>query len=228
MVRKQKDVGMPSPQFVFIDNAQSITPIQKRIIRKQAMRKVAETRKELGTYRKFNLGQYPASTDSEDGKLPNASTMYNPQTSIKNSLPRCMSVQGYEKARITHDFDLFSLSALTSFHFGKATVKALADDPERLREMLRANKESSYLDFVPGLYCTNKLIRSVVNCTLARAQQTICGRSNIPEAKILALYGTALMELQSALQDPLRSLEADVLCATHILAMYEVCHPILD
>jgi len=163
MARKPKNADIQAPQFVFIDNAQPINATQKRIIRKQAMRKVAENRKELGTYGKYNLGQLPLFTeppenaDQENEGPLDALIIPNSQSRIKYFLPPSMPVQGFEKAKITYNFDLFSLSALTSFHFGKATVKTLAADPGRLKHMLRMNREASYL----GTKARVQLINSV-------------------------------------------------------------------
>jgi hypothetical protein len=228
MGHRKKTPETPGFKFIFVDGALPRTTAQRRRIRQHTMRKVAASRKELGTYSKCNVGQYPVfmdggqRTEEPAGQVPRVAVG---QSKIVCVIPRSVPAQGYERARITFDFDLLSLSALTSFHFTRVSAKALTTSRERLRGVLMSSRDASYLDYVPQLYSQSRLIRRVVDCTLARAKRTVTGDSNVAESEILLLYGSALLELQSALQDPKRRFDAEVLCATHLLAMYEVGVP---
>jgi hypothetical protein len=106
----------------------------------------------------------------------------------------------------------------------RATIQALSNDPPRLKGLLQ-HRETSYLDFVPLLYDESALLRLVVDCTMARAQYLLHPNSTITELTVLKLYGKSLSGLQAALRDSNRWFMPDVLCATQILALYEVRNP---
>ena len=106
-------------------------------------------------------------------------------------------------------------------HFSQASVKALANAPEWLAGLLQL-RENCYLDFVPQYYASNGLIKAVVDCTLAQAQNVLSPHPAVSTTQVLQLYGKALRTLQAALQDSELRLQPEVLCATQILALYEV------
>jgi hypothetical protein len=235
-------------QFLFIDDTQSSNKAQKRRIRQHAMRNVAATRKELGTYRKVNTGQYPIFIEQEpssvfvDKVYATQSWERHPDESDTSdisdypynlcTIPCPMPPNDYELARSTFDFDIVSLSWLTSFHFSAASARALSRNLTRFRCILKPAHDVSYLDYVPQLYGQSVLIRRVVDCVLARARKTVSvDGKGMDEQDILNLYGKALVGLQSALGEEGRRWDADVLCSTQLLAMYEVgcdAMPLID
>jgi hypothetical protein len=220
--------------FVFITSSgppnQAESQAQRHQIRRQAMRDVAIARRQRGTYGQHNLRQYPVFyPNSEEGRVQAA---FPQQESYEDGnadvtpdmlwkvLPS-LSAQGYERARIDRGFDILSLSALTSVHITGATVQTLSSDPERLRALLQ-EREVSWLDFIPLQYSQSDLLQVAVDCTLAQAQRLLCPNSAATESTVLRLYGNALFKLQAALSDKDRWSRPDVLCATQILAIYEV------
>ncbi|KAF2733052.1 hypothetical protein EJ04DRAFT_439889 [Polyplosphaeria fusca] len=228
MARRKTQVTSPRVQFLFVDNAQPSTANQKRRIRQHTMRKVAASRKELGTYEKYNVGQYPVFTDNAPCTVKqDVQAVVVPLDSSDDQKEDCivqwsMPAQGYERARILFDFDLISLSTLTSIHFNRASAKVLSADRSRLRLLLASATDASYLVFVPQLYGQSTLIRLVVDCVLARAKQAVAEDACMHEQRILQLYCKALAALQSALMDKKRMFEPEVLCATHLLAIFEL------
>lgn len=228
---KKKHGAAPAVQFLFVDNAQPPKSAQQqRRIRQHAMRNVAAAKKELGTYRKVNAGQFPVFIEQERHSSPTKPDAYadklseEDHTIIELVIPQSPPASGYERARINYDFDILSLSWLTSFHFSKASARVLSSNLAQFAQTLKWTRDASYLEYVPQLYSKSVLIRRVVDCVLARARKTVNGDTRVSEEDILYLYGTALAGLQKVLVDPMRIYDADVLCATQLLAMYEVHH----
>jgi hypothetical protein len=54
-------------------------------------------------------------------------------------------------------------------------------------------------------------------------RQIVFSADQQPSSIVLSLYGKALKSLQAAVNDPVSCLEPNVLCATEILALFEVC-----
>jgi hypothetical protein len=129
--------------------------------------------------------------------------------------------QGYSSAVAKYRFNLLDLSALCSMHMGLPAATVLHGTEGKLAKLLR-ERQACYLDFVPARYDQSHLIRTAVDCVLARARSLICGDGGLKEATILGLFGRALRELQAALNDWQRVCDADVLCASLLMQLYEV------
>ena len=139
-----------------------------------------------------------------------------------SSIPASLSSTGYEAVRSQYDFDILDLSALTGFHTGPLTAKALSDNPSRLIDILHC-RQWSFFAFIPSQFGHSPCLDDATRCVTARVRQWL-SPSPAPRASVLSLYSRALMSLQAALDDPQRCLKPDVLCATEILAIYEVVH----
>ena len=135
--------------------------------------------------------------------------------------PAGLSATGYESMRIRYGFDILDLSALTTFHVGRATAKALSLQPSRLIDVLRC-KQWSYLSYLPSRYGHVACLDDATHCAVARVRHYATTPTEPLDKKTLALYSKALLSLQAALNDPALSMNPDVLCATQILAIYEV------
>ena len=136
-------------------------------------------------------------------------------------IPPAMSSTGYESMRIRYDFDILDLSALTTFHVGRATAKALSIQPSRLIDVLRC-KQWSYLSYLPSRYGQATCLDDAAHCAIARVRHFALTPTEPLSRNILSLYSKALLSLQAALNDPVLCLSPDVLCATQILSIYEV------
>lgn len=106
-------------------------------------------------------------------------------------------------------------------HVGRATRQAISADPYHLVVQMRSQRQWSYLSFLPARYAHDPCLREAADCCVARAQQIVTPQIN-GEAKVLARHGRALASLQKAISDPKQCYKPEVLCATEILAMYEV------
>lgn len=144
--------------------------------------------------------------------LPRASKAY---------FPVRLSSTGYDLMRIQLGFDVLDLSALTTFHASRQTARALSEDPSRLVDVLRC-RQFSYLSFLPSRIGHSVCVDNAVRCVASGVRGRLSSQSGPPCARTLSLYSKALKSLQVALNHPSHYLQPDVLCATEILALYEV------
>ncbi|CZR57896.1 uncharacterized protein PAC_07785 [Phialocephala subalpina] len=140
------------------------------------------------------------------------------------TIPQCLSADGYELKSMKSDFDILDLSTLATLHIGRAVRAALAQNPYLLLNQLRTHKRWSYLSFLPTRYEHIKCLRDATDCVIARARQIITPNRNW-EAAVIAFYVRALDSLQKALDSPTQRYQPEVLCATEILALYEMLDP---
>ncbi len=228
-----------SYEFVVSSSAAGLPTDQgtRRLIRRQAMSRAAAARRQKGSWGKHNLGQYPVSClDLEDeekqgddaaasGSAREGSSLgqqgHPPAMTAKMTVPANVPSSGYESMRIDHGFDLLDVSALTTFHSGRITARLLSREPFRLAHVLQY-RQWSYFSFLPSRYGHTACLDDAANCVAARVRQWMSSPSEPPCKWVLSLYTKSLTSLQSALNDPVLYLKPEVLCATAILAIYEV------
>jgi hypothetical protein len=195
------------------------------------MHDVAVARRQRGNYGKQNMRQLPVFETSSSGigvGDPSSQGSSDPQIPAGLigstwNIPPKVPAQGYEHARMEFNFDLLSLSTLTTVHFSRAAVKALSMAPDRIVYMLQL-RETSFLDYVPAYYENCSVLRNVIDCTMAQARRVIAPDRTVSESVVLSLYVKALGELQAALNDPERWKLPEVLCAAQVLSLFEVCY----
>ena len=139
------------------------------------------------------------------------------------SLPQSLSPKGYELTSMKSDFDIIDLSTLSTLHINRAARAALSRNPYHLIYQLRSYKQSSYLSYLPSMYGQSDCLSAATDCVIARARQIISPRLNW-EGAVISLYLKALNSLQKALDCPKQRYKPEVLCATEILALYEVIY----
>ena len=122
---------------------------------------------------------------------------------------------------LKYGFDIRDLSSLTTFHVGRLTAQALTIEPHRLINILQC-RQWSYFTFLPSRYGNCNFLDDAIDCVAARVRHWISYPSEQLNGTILSLYSRALRGLQAALEDPGLWMEPDVLCATEVLALYEV------
>lgn len=227
-------------------------PNVRAAIRKQAMSKAATARRRRGEWGKVNLRQYPPASkpcQAQSDELmilekasvnccstPNAASglidLSTQEAEIGKggldadraqglSIPTKLSCTGYERMKIQYNFDLLDLSALTSFHAGRVTAQTLAEHPSRILNILSC-RQWSYFDFLPSRFGHDACLDDAARCVAARVRQWMLSPTAIPDDGVLLLYSKALHSLQKALDDSNTNLEANILCATELLAIYEV------
>ena len=136
-------------------------------------------------------------------------------------IPMSMPNKGYDSMRVRYGFDILDLSSLTAFHVGRVTAQALTIEPSRLIGILQC-QQWSYFSYLPGRYGNSSFLDDAVNCVAARVRQLISYPLGQLSGTILSLYSRALRSLQAVLDDPKLWMEPDVLCATEVLALFEV------
>jgi len=141
---------------------------------------------------------------------------------LNESLPASLSAKGYELTSMKSDFDIRDLSTLATLHIGRAARAALSQNPYHLIYQLRSRKQFSYLSYLPSLYGHVACLSDATDCVIARVRQIISPHENW-EAAVITFYVKALDSLQKALDNPKQRYRPEVLCATEILALYEVC-----
>ena len=78
------------------------------------------------------------------------------------------------------------------------------------------------MSYLPSLYGSSACLDHAVVCIVARVWYIIAPNGEVGERGVIQLYLRAIKSLQIALNCPTQRLAADVLCATEILALYEV------
>ncbi|KAL8855135.1 MAG: hypothetical protein Q9221_000041 [Calogaya cf. arnoldii] len=109
---------------------------------------------------------------------------------------------------------------MTSLPDRRAPARHLRDRPDRLLDMLRC-KRWSYFEYLPSRFGLTRCLDDAICCIAARVRQWI----NIPaepDRQALGLYSKAVKSLQAALEDPVGCYHPDVLCATEIMAIFEL------
>ncbi|KAG9243613.1 hypothetical protein BJ878DRAFT_510021 [Calycina marina] len=140
------------------------------------------------------------------------------------TIPRKLSARGYELTSMKSDFDVNDLSTLSSLHVNRAARAALSQNPCHLIYQLRSHKQSSYLSYLPSRYGQIPCLSDATDCVIARARQIISPNRGW-EAAVITFYLKALDSLQKALDNPKQRFKPEVLCATEILALYELLDP---
>ena len=234
-----------SGSYVFIDSSSDAgIPTgreSRKLIRRQAMEKVAAARKKTGTWGQHNRRQYPISRldlEKEAQAEREAATSTSARRDLNHQQPGflqtfeartavrpSLSSSGYESMRIKYGFDLLDVSALTTFHTGRITAQLLSREPLRLATILRYC-QWSYFSFLPSRYGYSACLDDATHCLAARLRQWVIAPGDSPNDGVLSLYSKSLSSLQRALNDSDHCLKPEIMCATAILGVYEVCLPI--
>lgn len=143
---------------------------------------------------------------------------------VTESIPQGLSARGYELTSMKSDFDILNLSTLSTLHVNRMARRALSQNPYHLIHQLRSCKQGSYLSFLPSMYGQIPCLSHATDCVIARARQIISPNRNW-EAAVITFYVRALDSLQKALDCPKQRFKPEVLCATEILALYELLDP---
>ncbi|PVH78222.1 hypothetical protein DL98DRAFT_635944 [Cadophora sp. DSE1049] len=216
-------------EFQFVNSTISCPTVPqdlavRSMIRKQAMKQASAARKRTGNYGKHNLRQYPIFLYDQD-ILEAESTNLGMEVSVfSESIPRSPCAQGFELTCTKTNFNILLLSSLATLHVCRPVRQLLSQSPNRLVVQLKAHRRSSYFTYIPSRYDDVPCLRDAIDCVIARTQQIISPDPST-EWQALRSYVKALRSLQAALDDPEQRLQPEVLCATEILALYELLDP---
>lgn len=139
-----------------------------------------------------------------------------------------MQARGYEAMRMEFDVDLTDLSVLAGFNIGHGAATAVATDPLRLTTLMQC-RQWSFLDWVPSLYGNSHVVTTATDCVAAKVRSILSPSERRDGLmKVLSLYSKALRALTKAVSDSDACLSPEVLCATQIMAIYEVCRHFIN
>jgi hypothetical protein len=120
-----------------------------------------------------------------------------------------------------YGLDALDISTLASVHMNRAARYEFLENPSQLAQILTKRKWS-YFSYLPSRYGYSTCLNDATDCLVSRVRQILSPDSAIWDKTVLSLYCRALNSLQAAIQCSKLCMEADVLCATAILALYEV------
>ena len=188
------------------------------------MKAVGISRRQRGNYGQYNLRQYPVYIDSQQ---QTTGTYNDPLKAVQevastNAIPAHLPSKGFELMKIEYGVDILDLSGLITIHVGRAAARILSSDRALLVRLLQCKQQWSYLSYLPGRYGYSACLDDAMRCVAAKMRQIVLSTDQQPDSIVLSLYGKALKSLQAAVNDPVSCLEPNVLCATEILALFEV------
>jgi hypothetical protein len=212
--------------------------VDRRAIRRQAMRTVSTGWRKCDDHGRINMGQYPVFASDytmsleaarhEDGRVS------APESYLINSLPGAavpatawnwrripasMPLSGMERLRAMSGVDLLNLSTLTITHVGKA-VRLFFSYPSRLASLL-CQQRASYLSHIPSRFGNNLYLDSAIYALLAKVREVLNPSNPTARTVTLSEHRKALRALQEAINDPVCRTQPDVLCATGLLGLIE-------
>jgi hypothetical protein len=233
-----------SPNFQWINSCASDPPSDRAMLKKRVMQKVALRRKLLPKKPHPNSRQFPVflldggpvkenqppeddkghkyvegircqrsnsdAIESDDRYPPNN---LNPSPALGTTCPPML---------VKCNMDFLDLSILASHDVGRFTGPKLLETPQKLPHFL-GRKTWSYCHYVPLYYSQSVLIREAVDCAVARARCLLSPSDIKWQYLALSSYTQALSSLQNAMDITSKHPTAELLCATQILALYEVC-----
>jgi hypothetical protein len=201
------------------NNGQTVTEIKEQVSPVQYISEKPVSRYDGGKYPKEKEKPVRSTASKADRNVDRQRWLA--KLALTDGLPGTLSAKGYELTSMKSDFDILDLSRLATLHVGRAARAALSQNPYHLIYQLRSHKQWSYLAYLPSLYGHVPCLKDATDCVIARARQIISPHENW-EAAVITLYVKALDSLQRALDCPKQRYKPEVLCATEILALYEV------
>jgi hypothetical protein len=208
------------------------------------MKQVSHQRTQMGLRQKINLRQYPVfeTTQVFQAAIPPQTDILTIEPCLINktqkydlegirdgqlppnttNIPPAISRTGYELLSTKYSINVKDLSILTSIEVGRATSQLFLGNAVLLAPLM-SHKQESFFTYVPARYGYVDCLSAATEVALARVRQIISPDCDKWETEVVSLYSKALKSLQAALDSPIAWLEPEVLCATEILALYEVC-----
>jgi hypothetical protein len=97
----------------------------------------------------------------------------------------------------------------------------LSSEPAQLSGVLLC-RQQSYFSFIPARFGRTLVLDDAFRCLLTVAHSILVPAHKPSSKVILSHYGRALHSLQSAVNHPRARYSSEALCATGILALFEV------
>lgn len=232
-------------EFTFVEYTDAKLPTDpavRNVIRRHAMRNVAETRRQRDNYGKIGIKQPPkwilntilktssssqpsASTDaasiSRDDAQGNAIAPTRREHLTGPPAPLPMSLS---EATFADNFAVLHLvESLAGLHLGVKDQSSPNSKLELHKSQLPQSK--TLLSFIPSRYGHVTPLTCAVDCLAARIGQITLkddGFSDDPDLEVYRLYDKALKALQEALNDVEEWKTPETLCAAELLGFFEV------
>jgi hypothetical protein len=203
-------------------NGENYSSETRTRIRRQAMKAVGEARRKRGNYGQHNLRQHILlfkndEHDKEQDPLSTAEGSFCTTRGVPGSIP----LSGLDSMISDCGLHVLDLSALTVVTVGQAAGALLAHQPSLLGNVLGC-PQWSYFSYLPSRYGFWKCLDDSLYCLLFKAREVLLPCPPPSGLPVFRRYGRALRSLQAAIDDPNSWAEPEVLCATALLAMFEV------
>jgi hypothetical protein len=145
------------------------------------------------------------------------------ETLASNAIvPATLFQTSYELMSMKYGLDAMDISTLASIHISRPARQEFLRDPSQIAQLLTKRRQSYFL-YLPARYGHSVCLNDATDCLVSRVRQLLSPNSEVWAKTVLSLYVRALNSLQTAVQCSKLCLEADILCAAGILALYEVC-----
>ncbi|UKZ48524.1 hypothetical protein TrVGV298_002749 [Trichoderma virens] len=216
-------------------------PAIRNVIRRHAMRNVAETRRQRDNYGRHSPKNPPTLTFEA---IPKASSSTQPSSSEAVSAghvdapakaiapitwkylagPTAPLPMSTPEATIAENFAILHLvESLSGLHLG---VNAQASSIPRLGlHKLQLPQSKTLLSFIPSRYGHVTPLTCAVDCLVARVRQITLKDDGFSEDRcleVLHLYDKALKALQEAINDDEERKTPETLCAAELLGFFEL------
>ncbi|KAL5092742.1 hypothetical protein Trisim1_000480 [Trichoderma cf. simile WF8] len=232
-------------EFTFVEYTDAKLPTDpavRNVIRRHAMRNVAETRRQRDNYGKVGIKQPPkwilntilktsGSTQSSSLTEAASASRGDAQASVIAPTgreypagPLAPLPMSISEATFADNFAILHLvESLAGLHLG---FKAQTSSNPRLglhKSQLPQSK--TLLSFIPSRYGQVTPLTCAVDCLAARVRQITLkddGFSDDPDLEVYRLYDKALKALQEALNDLEEWKTPETLCAAELLGFFEL------
>jgi hypothetical protein len=202
------------------------------------MRKVARRRERHRQNNHPNRGQFPAFFFSNT--IDKVTTDQQSESESQRTLDQCLgsddlpehtsiarlqpAANSYSTMLVKYNLCIVELSNLASLEVGRYTGMRLLERPKKLSHFL-SGRNWSYLRHVPLLYERSIIVRNATDCVVARVRWLLQEDPHSSKWEPLAVssYTKALSALQKAMISTPNEVTTELLCATQILGLYEVC-----
>jgi hypothetical protein len=235
-----------STDLVWISSSTSGALTDRSKVRRETMRQVALRRKAAPKQHHPNARQLPvfiSSTPEKDTASKSSSSPpqepeflhrggrirplgpdfdINAYCSPTTLMPSLVSAGTYPTMLARCNLDCLDLSLLASLEVGRYTGQRLLESPRNLSHFLQG-KNWSYFHHVPLYYGESVIIRNATDCVVSRVRCLLSPTDTDWESLAISSYSKALSTLQKAIDCTAEYPSAEVLCATQILGLYEVC-----
>ncbi|KAL6829063.1 hypothetical protein J3E69DRAFT_364691 [Trichoderma sp. SZMC 28015] len=232
-------------EFTFVEYTDAKLPTDpavRNVIRRHAMRNVAETRRQRDNYGKIGIKQPPkwilntilktsnpaqpsfsteAASASRDDAKGSAIALNRRERLSGPPAPLPMSLS---EATFADNFAILHLvESLAGLHLGVKTQPS--PNPRLELHKSRLPQSKTLLSFIPSRYGHVTPLTCAVDCLAARVRQITLkddGFSDDPDLEVYRLYDKALKALQEALNDIEEWKTPETLCAAELLGFFEL------